>query len=261
MITLFSPAKKLNLAPAQNPIDATEPALMSQTKILARTAKTQSVEDLQKLMKLSENLAQLNADRYKAFQLGGRSNSAKPAILTFDGDVYWGFDAGSVTAKSMTYAQDHLRIISGLYGLLRPMDNIQPYRLEMGSRLVNPRGKNLYEFWGNKLAKSLMGELESHKDKTIVNLASNEYAKAIDGNTLSAPTLDFKFLNVKDGQTRNLMYYAKFARGLMARWIMDNRIETADDLRGFNVEGYKFNKQQSDETTLIYTRKQPPPKG
>ncbi|PHR94383.1 MAG: hypothetical protein COA69_01955 [Robiginitomaculum sp.] len=260
MLTLISPAKKLDLKQSSYSIDPTEPVLASDTKILARTAKQQSASDLKKLMKLSDNLANLNADRFKAFQLNGRSNSAKPAALTFNGDVYGGLDALSLSTENMQYAQNHLRILSGLYGLLRPMDNIQPYRLEMGTRLENPRGHNLYQFWGSKIAENLGTILADHKDQTIVNLASNEYFKAVDRKALKAPVLSASFLNIKDGQAKSLMFYAKRARGLMARWIMENRVENTDDLRGFNLEGYKIDAGLSTEDNLVFTRKQPPTK-
>lgn len=260
MLTLLSPAKKLNLEPGTNLIEPTIPALLKETEKLARTAKTLTANDLQNLMKLSDNLAELNAERFKTFRLNGRSNSAKPAAFTFDGNVYEGFDVGTLSKNDLKYAQGHLRILSGLYGSLRPMDNIQPYRLEMGTRLGTERGTNLYQFWGRKIADSLMADTKTHKDKTILNLASNEYFKAVDKKTITSPIIETKFLNIKDGQARNLMYYAKYARGLMARWMIQNRIEDANDLRAFNVDGYKINKRESSETQLIFTRKQPPPK-
>lgn len=259
MLTLISPAKKLDLDPIDNPIAPTEPVLFSQTQILARTAKTQTVADLKKLMHLSDNLAELNAERYKAFRLNGRSNSAKPAALTFNGDVYGGLDAKTLSAKEMQYAQKHLRILSGLYGLLKPMDAIQPYRLEMGIRLENPRGKNLYEFWGNRISKALVNELADHKDDTIINLASIEYFKAVDAKSLNSRIITPSFLNIKEGKARALMFYAKRARGLMSRWIIENKIDRADDLLDFNVEGYKINKKLSESDKLVFTRKQPPP--
>ncbi len=260
MLTLLSPAKKLNLEQGANLIEPSVPSLHSDTQKLARTAKKQTADDLQKLMKLSNNLAELNAERFKAFRLNGRSNSAKPAAFTFDGNVYEGLGASSLSKSDLKYAQEHLRILSGLYGSLRPMDNIQPYRLEMGTRLKTERGTNLYQFWGTKIADSLMADTKGHKDKTILNLASHEYFKAVDKKALSAPIIEAKFLNIKDGQARNLMYYAKYARGLMARWVMQNQIEASGDLRGFNLDGYKINKRESSETQLVFTRKQPPPK-
>ena len=184
MLTVLSPAKKLNLEPQDYPGVASEPSLTSHTTILARAAKKLSVPDLQNLMKLSDNLAELNAERFKAFRLNGRSNSSKPAMLTFNGNVYEGLDAGTMSLGDIDFAQDHVRILSGLYGVLKPMDKIQPYRLEMGRKLVTERGSNLYQFWGRAIAETLMDGLSDHTDKTIVNLASNEYFKAVDKKAL-----------------------------------------------------------------------------
>jgi cytoplasmic iron level regulating protein YaaA (DUF328/UPF0246 family) len=260
MITLLSPAKKLNMDPAETGLDITRPRFDGDTRELAKVAKKQTVEDLKKLMHLSDNLATLNVERFQAFNVDGQSNSAKPAGLAFDGDVYWGLEAKSLSDDDLDYAQDHLRILSGLYGVLRPMDSIQPYRLEMGTKLSTKRGKNLYEFWDKKLADQLREDMKDHADHTVVNLASNEYFKAVDKHTLNKPVIQAKFLNIKDGNTRNLMYYAKFGRGLMARWIMQNRVEKADDLKGFNLENYAFDKNLSSETELVFTRQQPPKK-
>lgn len=260
MLTVLSPAKKLDLEPQDYPGVASEPSLTSHTTVLARAAKQLSVSDLQTLMKLSDNLAELNAERFKAFRLNGRSNSSKPAMLTFNGNVYEGLDAGTMSSGDIDFAQDHVRILSGLYGVLKPMDKIQPYRLEMGRKLVTERGSNLYQFWGRAIAETLMDGMSDHTDKTIVNLASNEYFKAVDKKALDAPVIEAKFLNIKDGEARNLMFFGKRARGLMTRWIVDNRIDRADDLRGFNVEGYKYSKSQSTAEQMIFTRKQPQPK-
>ena len=259
MLTVLSPAKKLDLEPVDTPGVVSEPSLTNHTATLARAAKKLSVSELQDLMKLSDNLAELNFERFKAFRLNGRSNSSKPAMLTFNGNVYEGLDAGSLSAKDIDFAQDHVRILSGLYGVLKPMDTIQPYRLEMGRKLTTERGTNLYQFWGSTIAETLMDAMADHADKTIVNLASNEYFKAVDKKALDAPIIEAKFLNIKNGEARNLMFFGKRARGLMARWIVDNRIDAADDLRGFNVEGYKYNKSQSTAEQMIFTRKQPPP--
>ncbi len=260
MLTLLSPAKKMKFDPAETQLEMTPLLLPKDTKEIATVAKKQSAADLKKLMHLSDNLANLNAERFKAFNLDGKSNSATAAGLTFDGDVYWGLAARTWSDDDLSYAQDHLRILSGLYGVLRPMDAIQPYRLEMGTRLENKRGKNLYQFWGTKIADTLNTHLDGHTDQTIVNLASNEYFKAVDKQVLGREVVEAKFLNIKDGKARNLQYYAKFGRGLMARWIMQNRIENADDLRGFDLEDYKLDSSLSEGSTLVFTRKQPPPK-
>ncbi len=260
MLILLSPAKKMNLAPMERSVEASQPRMNTQAQTLAKIAKQQSPADLKSLMRISDDLANLNAERFQAFALNGRSNSAKPAIFTFDGDVYWGLDAKTFSDDDLDFAQDHVRILSGLYGVLRPLDSIQPYRLEMGTKLKNPRGDNLYTFWGDSIAKTLNADDADQADRTIVNLASNEYFKAVDQKTLDAPVLNFSFLNIKDGKARSLMYYAKFARGLMARWVVQNRIEKADDLRGFDLEGYRYDKATSTADKLVFARQQPPPK-
>ncbi|MEO0463041.1 MAG: peroxide stress protein YaaA [Pseudomonadota bacterium] len=260
MITVLSPAKKLKAEVETSTLDITKPRLEGDTRDLAKVAKKQSAADLARLMKISDNLAELNVERFKSFDLDGRSNCATPAGLTFYGDVYWGLEAKSLGEETLTYAQDHLRILSGLYGVLRPMDAIQPYRLEMGTKLANGRGKSLYDFWGSRIGEHLADDLESHDDQTIVNLASNEYFKAVDTAALPGTVIEASFLNVKDGEARRLMYHVKFARGLMARWIMENRIEKAGDLRGFDAEGYTLDASASSETHLVFTRLQPPVK-
>ena len=257
MITLLSPAKKLNFDPVTTQLESTTPVLRDDTLELAKVAKKQSAADLKKLMHISDNLAELNAERFKAFNLEGKSNSAKPAGLTFDGDVYWGLEAKSMSDDDLAYAQDHLRILSGLYGVLRPLDSMQAYRLEMGTKLATKRGKSLYDFWGSTIAETLNADMEGHADKTIVNLASNEYFKAVDKKTMTHPIITAKFLNVKDGKARALMYYAKYGRGLMARWIMQNRVDRAEGLKDFNLDGYKLDKKASSETELVFTRPQP----
>ena len=260
MLTLLSPAKKLNFDAPKTALTPTRPLFDKDITELAKVAKKQSADDLKRLMHISDNLAELNAERFKAFNLEGKSNSAKPAALSFDGDVYWGLDANTMNDETLNYAQDHMRILSGLYGVLRPLDAIQPYRLEMGTKLETKRGKSLYEFWGSQIAQQLLEDMQAHEDQTIVNLASNEYFKAVDKKTLERPVVSAKFLNVKDGKSRALMYYAKHARGQMARWIMDNRVDKASGLKDFNLVGYKFLAKESTETALVFSRKQPPPK-
>ncbi|MGB0907252.1 MAG: peroxide stress protein YaaA [Maricaulaceae bacterium] len=260
MLTLLSPAKKLNFDEPTTSLAPTQAVLNTDMVELAKVAKTQSADDLKRLMHISDKLAELNADRFQAFNLEGKSNIAKPAGLAFDGDVYWGLEAKSMSDEDLSYAQDHLRILSGLYGVLRPMDAIQAYRLEMGTKLATKRGKSLYEFWGDKIATNLKADLDGHGDRTIMNLASNEYFKAVDKTVLGAPIMSAKFLNVKDGKARALMYYAKYGRGLMARWIMQERVDRADGLKDFALDGYSYDKALSSETELVFTRPQPAPK-
>ena len=260
MLTLLSPAKKMNLDPVERGVEFTQPKMTNDIRELAQIAKQQSANDLKKLMHISDKLAELNVERFKSFNLDGQSNSAKPAGLAFDGDVYWGLEAKSLSDDDLAFAQDHVRILSGLYGVLRPLDNIQPYRLEMGTKLATKRGKSLYDFWGTKIAETINDTMDGHSDGTIMNLASNEYFKSVDEKTLGRRVINAKFLNIKDGKARNLMYYAKFGRGLMTRWIIQNRIDRADDLRAFNLEGYAHDPSISEDNLLVFTRKQPPPK-
>ena len=257
MLTLLSPAKKLNMALVETGVPITQPRLRDDTHELAIVAKTQTADDLKRLMHISDNLATMNFERFQAFNLDNKSNSAKPAGLAFDGDVYWGLEADSLSEDTLSYAQDHLRILSGLYGVLRPMDAIQPYRLEMGTKMVNGRGKSLYDFWGARIADRLNADLTDHADTTVVNLASNEYFKAVDADALGQTVIGAKFLNVKDGEARSLMYYAKHARGTMARWIMENRLDRADGLKDFNADGYALDAAASTENELVFSRPQP----
>lgn len=260
MLTLLSPAKKLNMDAYDGPVPVTQPRMLGDTKILAKTAKTQSLGDLKRLMHLSDNLAQLNVDRFQRFDMDGQTDGMKPAGLAFDGDVYWGLEAKSLSQDDLDYAQGHLRILSGLYGLLRPMDKIQPYRLEMGTRMENERGKNLYQFWGEKIGEQIRADLNGHNDQTVLNLASNEYFKAVNAKTLDRPVIEVKFLEEKDGKARPIQYYTKFGRGLFARWVMQNRINDAADLKGFRENGYTLSKDRSSEFELIFERPQPPKK-
>ena len=257
MLTLLSPAKKLNMDPVETAVPVTQPRLGDDTHELATVAKTQTAADLKRLMHISDKLAEMNFERFQTFNLDNRSNSAKPAGLAFDGDVYWGLEADSLSEDALSYAQDHLRILSGLYGVLRPMDAIQPYRLEMGTKMKNDRGKSLYDFWGTRIADRLNEDLADHGDTTVVNLASNEYFKAVDTTALGRNVIGAKFLNVKDGESRSLMYYAKHARGSMARWIMENRVDRADGLRDFNAGGYSLDAAASTDRELVFTRPQP----
>lgn len=260
MLTLLSPAKKLNMDAYDGDLEVTQPRLLGDMKSLAKTAKSQSQGDLKRLMHLSDNLAKLNADRFDVFDLDNKRDGMKPAGLAFDGDVYWGFEAKSLSDTDLTYAQSHVRILSGLYGILRPMDLIQPYRLEMGTKLKNERGANLYDFWGRELADQLNDDLNGHHDQTIVNLASNEYVKAVDRKALGKTMISVKFLEEKDGKSRPIQYYTKFGRGLFARWIVQNQVTHSADLKDFAEHGYAYDADRSTETELVFERPQPPKK-
>lgn len=260
MLTLLSPAKKLNMDPYGGAVAVTRPRLGEDLRELSGVAKGQSQGELKRLMHLSDNLARLNWERFEAFDPDNRAHGMKPAALAFDGDVYWGLEAKTLSDDDLGFAQDNLRILSGLYGLLRPMDEIQPYRLEMGTRLPNARGGNLYDFWGERIRDQIRADVEGHADTTVLNLASNEYFKSVQAKSLGLPIVSVKFLEEKDGKSRPVQYYTKFGRGLFARWVLQNRVERAGDLKDFAEAGYKFAPERSTERELVFERPQPPKK-
>lgn len=260
MLFLLSPAKNLNFDDAVNAPKATKPVLSAHTAELSETTRDLTASKLKSLMRISDDLAKLNYERFQAFKTKGRIVGAKQAALAFNGDVYHGLDAENLSHEDFEFAQDHLRILSGLYGLLRPLDAIQPYRLEMGTGLKNPRGKNLYDFWGDTIAKEINKTLKKQNSNTIINLASKEYFSAIDKNTLNARIITPSFKDEKDGKLRPLMFFAKRARGAMARWGIQHKIENPEDLKDATIEGYRFKKSLSSENDWVFTRKQPPPK-
>lgn len=260
MLILLSPAKNLNFDPVPDAPKASKPAFTKDAGELSEVTRKLTRAKIKNLMGISDKLADLNYERFQAFAASGKASSTKQAALAFNGDVYQGLDANTLDADDLEFAQSHLRILSGLYGLLRPLDAIQPYRLEMGSRLKNPRGANLYDFWGDAIAKAIDKAARTHDDPTIVNLASNEYFSAVDASALKAPVITPVFKEEKDGRMKSLMYYAKRARGLMARWAIENRVETAEAMKKFNVDGYRFQKAGSDEKTWLFSRPQPAPK-
>ena len=261
MLALVSPAKKMDFEDITRPLSHSDPDFFTDTKKLVKSARQLSQTELQQLMNLSDSLSELNFQRFKAFKATQSQANAKQAAMAFAGDTYIGLDSATLSDNDFDYAQDHLRILSGLYGLLRPLDLIQPYRLEMGTKMANGRGKSLYDFWGARIADRLNADLADHADTTVVNLASNEYFKAVDAKALGQTVIGAKFLNVKDGKARSLMYYAKHARGAMARWIMENRVDRADGLKDFNADGYTFDASASTDNALVFSRPQPPKKG
>jgi uncharacterized protein len=261
MLALISPAKKLNYDFDPVPEPHTLPDFLPQAEKLVTSARRLSRSQLAKTMNLSDSLADLNRERFQAFHTPFNSDNARQAALVFNGDTYLGLDAHSLDEADYAWSQSRLRILSGLYGLLRPMDLIQPYRLEMGARFKPPRRSNLYDFWGSQITDAVNEALADHADKTVVNLASSEYFKAIKSKDLDGPLLTIAFKEIKDGQTRMIGMFAKQARGMMARYIIQNRIETVEGLKDFNVKGYKFQPGLSDDKTWTFTRKQPPPPG
>ena len=258
MLILLSPAKQLDFSERGQAPTATQPALLERTRALSKATARLSSAKLKSLMGLSKDLADLNRERFQAFDAD--NTNGRPAAMVFNGEVYRGLDAPSMNADDLQWAQQRLRILSGLYGVLRPLDQVQPYRLEMGTRLKVGRASNLYEFWGDAIADQLKSDLGGQDAPAVVNLASNEYAKAARLKSLGVAVYDVDFKEEKDGQLRALMVYAKKARGLMARWIIENRLEDPSKLKDFNVEGYRFQSEGSSETRLLFTRPQPAPK-
>lgn len=251
MLTLLSPAKTLDFSPVPRGLPATKPQFSKDIKVLLERCKKLDIGELRKLMNLSEPLAELNRQRFQEMKLPFTAKNSKPALLAFQGDVYRKLDAASLSKRDLAWAQNHLRILSGFYGLLRPLDLIQPYRLEMGSRLDSERGKNLYEFWGDKLAAELNSDRQG---KVILNLASNEYFKAVPLERLESRLVTAVFQEIRGGKPKTIAFSAKRARGLMARWVVANRIDDPEALRDFGEEGYGFREDLSDGDRLVFTR-------
>jgi cytoplasmic iron level regulating protein YaaA (DUF328/UPF0246 family) len=253
MLTVISPAKRLDFTPVEMS-SATDPVFQKEALVLSKTARKLSTSDLQKLMSISEPLAKLNFERFKAFSAAPSSDLVKPAVLAFGGDTYQGLQAKTLNESEMAFAQRRLRILSGLYGLLRPMDRIQPYRLEMGSRLQTSRGSNLYEFWGKKLAQALNSKAEAEGTNLLLNCASQEYFGSVDQETLNLTIVEPVFLERKGGVEKVVSFHAKKARGAMARFVVKNRAEMVDDLKDFNTDGYVFQASASKAHRLVFAR-------
>ena len=254
MLIALSPAKTLDFSPAPGQPPYTKPAFARQTAELAKIARTLKAADLKRLMGISDKLADLNVARFRSFKAAGKADGVA-AALAFAGDVYTGLKARELDADALEWAQARLRILSGLYGLLRPLDQIQPYRLEMGVRLANPRGADLYAFWREGVTKALNRDAKAHADPTLVNLASQEYFAAVDRKALKSPVVDCLFKQAApDGSLRMIALYAKRARGEMARFAIDGRVERADELKGFDRDGYRFAPDASSDTQWTFTR-------
>lgn len=249
---ILSPAKRLDFSEPALDAPATAHRMAEDVRSLSVTARRQTQADLRRLMGISADLAKLNQARFKAFDPD--SNEGMQAAFAFAGDVYQGLDARSLDRDGLTWAQDHLRILSGLYGLLRPLDRIQPYRLEMGTRLKTRRGSSLYDFWGDRISKALNADADGQTDPTLVNLASQEYFGAVDAKALKLPVVTIHFREEKDGESRVISFFAKKARGTMARYAIDNRLDRAEDLKAFDRDGYAFRPGPSTETDWIFTR-------
>jgi cytoplasmic iron level regulating protein YaaA (DUF328/UPF0246 family) len=255
MLMVISPAKSLDFTPAERNVAATTPQMKDDVAALAKVTRKLRKADLKRLMSISDNLALLNYERFQAFDPDGEDGVQ--AALAFNGDVYAGLQARTLDKAGLQWAQKRLRILSGLYGLLRPLDAIQPYRLEMGVRLKTPRGASLYDFWGDRIAKGLNEAAEGLKNPTLVNLASQEYFASVDAKALALPVVNCHFKERRDGELRIISFYAKKARGLMARHVIDNRIEKAAELKAFDGAGYVFEPGLSTDQDWIFTRAQP----
>ena len=250
MLAVLSPAKKLNFDPLADGFAQSLPVFQDDANTLAKIARKLSVSDLRGLMKISEDLATLNKDRFAAFARVSDDRNSKQAAFAFAGDTYAGLQAENLDAEDVGYAQDHLRILSGLYGVLKPLDRIQPYRLEMGSRLQNNAGSNLYAYWGDRVG----AVLDKAANGVVVNCASHEYFKAT-GKNMTSRVITPAFKEERDGDLKMIGFFAKKARGMMARFMIRNRIDKPEGLRDFDLDGYKFQPKLSGENDWVFTRK------
>ena len=254
MLALISPAKKLDFESDWDIEGCTQPELLDETAILADQLRDLSSGELQRLMKLSDSLGELNYQRYQCYSTPFTAANARPALLAFRGDTYVGLDADCFSAADRLYAQDHLRILSGFYGLLRPLDLMQAYRLEMGTKLSNVRGESLYDFWGDLIAQACNDAVQGHADQTVISLASNEYMKAVRAQDLCAGVITCHFKEMKNGIPKTIGLFAKRARGMMARYMVQNRVESPEGLKGFAEDGYVFDSSLSDDSDYVFVR-------
>jgi cytoplasmic iron level regulating protein YaaA (DUF328/UPF0246 family) len=255
MLTVISPAKSLDFDSEVPNVRTTKPRFLDDSQSIIDQIKELAPQDIASLMKLSDKLAMLNYERFQSFSTPFTKANARASIFAFRGDVYQGLDASSLDKDDLVFAQNNLRILSGLYGVLRPLDLMQAYRLEMGTKFENDSGKNLYEFWGEKLNHSISKELKNSETPILVNLASNEYFKALKAKQLGFEIITPIFKDFKNGQYKIISFYAKKARGLMSRYIIQNRIESVEELKGFNLEGYKFDPKSSNDKDFVFNRK------
>ncbi len=252
MLVVVSPAKKLDWD--ERTIEMSAPLFQEDAIYLNEVAQGLSVAELQKLMHISENLAKLNYDRFRSFHPAPAPEDLRPAVLAFAGDTYQGLEASSLDADELAYAQRHLRILSGLYGVLRPLDGMQPYRLEMGSRLKNARGKSLYDYWGSQIAEALNAQASETGAKLLLNCASQEYFGAVDLDVLQPKLVTPVFMENKDGKAKIVSFYAKRARGAMARYVIQNRITDLEGVLEFDSGGYAYQPEMSEPTKPVFLR-------
>lgn len=255
MLFLLSPAKSLDYETPLNGQPHTAPLFVKQSKVLIDVLRQQSPQQIAELMDLSDKLSSLNVARYQAWSTRASEKNARQAALAFDGDVYGGLDARSLKADDLAWAQEHVCILSGLYGVLRPLDLMQPYRLEMGTRLPNPNGKDLYQYWGSQLSEYLNERLRKDTSPVVVNVASQEYFKAVDRKALKAAVVECVFQEYKSGQYKVISFMAKRARGLLVRYATEHRLVQPDQLRAFDSEGYQWDAKASQPDTLVFRRK------
>ncbi|MBZ6065686.1 peroxide stress protein YaaA [Aeromonas schubertii] len=256
MLIVVSPAKTLDYESPLPTRRHTLPALLDQSAELIARARQMSPAEIGSLMKISDKLAGLNAARFAQWQPAFTLDNARQAIFAFKGDVYTGLDAGSLGEEDLCYAQEHLRMLSGLYGVLRPLDLMMPYRLEMGIRLDNARGKDLYTFWGERITEHLNQALAEQGDEVLINLASDEYFKSVRPGSLKGRIVTPVFKDGKNGQYKIISFYAKKARGMMARWLLVNRITRVEEIPAFDVDGYYFVPEESSADTLVFKREE-----
>lgn len=254
MISVLSPAKSMNEHPESLDYAYTQPRFLDDSEKLAKKMKRYSRKGLMDLMKISQDLAEVNRQRFDEWNVEHNPDVASPSIYTFTGEVYQGFNAATLSEKNLDFAVDHIRTLSGLYGLLRPSDLIRPYRLEMGKSVAVGRTKNLYQFWGSKIAEAINRDAADHSEKALINLASNEYFKAVDQKSLEMPIYNMHFKDLKNGEYKMIQFYGKRARGLMARFIVDNEIDRVEDLKAFNYENYGYNAKLSNDRDWVFTR-------
>ena len=254
MLALISPAKTLDYESAL-PTDAhTLPRLLEHSQELIDISRKLSATDISNLMSVSEKIAKLNVERFNDWQSEFNFSNARQALFAFKGDVYTGLDAYDLNDQYIEFAQNHLRMLSGLYGLLRPLDLMMPYRLEMGTKLQNPRGHNLYQFWGDRITSLINEDLEQANSELLVNIASDEYYKSVIERKIKAEIIKPVFLDQKNGKYKVISFYAKKARGLMARYIIENQLNKAEDLKSFNTDGYYFDAESSLKGELVFKR-------
>jgi cytoplasmic iron level regulating protein YaaA (DUF328/UPF0246 family) len=256
MLVVVSPAKNLDYQTPAVTQEFTQPELLKHSKELITRCRKLSPAKISSLMKISDKLAGLNADRYASWAMPFDQNNAKQAVLAFNGDVYTGLDAASFTKDDFAFAQQHMRILSGLYGLLKPLDLMQAYRLEMGTKLDTKKGTNLYQFWGDIITQKLNDALQEQGDKILVNLASNEYFKSVKPSKLDGQIITPVFKDCKNGQYKVISFFAKKARGMMARYILQNRLSEARQLEEFDLAGYRFNNAMSKTNEPVFIREE-----